>query len=499
MRLDIFIKHRLVRYFAVLSIVAAFGASIADANQELALQPKSDSDWKQAVNQGTVRILTKGLGCTCTVIASDMASVLNKGAKRRILPVIGHGSLQGIADVIYLAGIDLSIIQADVLSYVQRNKIHQNIEDRVRYVTRLYSSEVHLIAGEGIKTIQDLEGKVVSYGVKGRGSMITAENLFASLGIEVLPVYVDHPIAVEKIRNGEIAAAFAITGKPATAVLNIRPGDGLHFVPVPINQELAETYVPATLTHDDYPNLVEADSDIETIAVPEVLAVYNWDQKHERYAKVASVVEALFDNFGEFLDPIRHPKWQDVDLRAELPGWQRFKPAQDWLDRHPGKLAWEEQKENASVAELPDYDGVNQGPVKRIKSSLGQEVVTPALATEGNITNPLHFDVSEASSSEGDQKISFDISMSRPNKEEVRLFFSTINGAAKGDVDFEWKNGVLVIEPGVTKTSLDIEILDDDILESDEDFSLLLAIDPTLADAAYIAPGPYKAVIMDND
>jgi hypothetical protein len=33
--------------------------------------------------------------------------------------------------------------------------------------------------------------------------------------------------------------------------------------------------------------------------------------------------------FGEFLDPPRHPKWQEVNLAAQLPGWTRFRPAQE--------------------------------------------------------------------------------------------------------------------------------------------------------------------------
>ncbi len=156
----------MVRCLAAVAMSAMVISTSAHADN-LALEPKSDAEWKRAVNDGTVRVLTKGLGCTCTVIASDMASVLNETGSLRILPVIGHGSLQGIADIIYLRGIDLSILQADVLSYVQRNDIHSNIEQRVRYVTKLYNSELHLIAGPGIKTIQDLDGALVSYDVKG--------------------------------------------------------------------------------------------------------------------------------------------------------------------------------------------------------------------------------------------------------------------------------------------------------------------------------------------
>src|SRR5207344_1865920 len=66
-----------------------------------------------------------------------------------------------------------------------------------------------------------------------------------------------------------------------------------------------------------------------------VMAVYNWDPRNERYKSVGAFVDAFFDNFSEFLKPPRHPKWQEVNLAAELPGWTRFQPAQDWLDQRP--------------------------------------------------------------------------------------------------------------------------------------------------------------------
>src|SRR5262249_59014334 len=32
--------------------------------------------------------------------------------------------------------------------------------------------------------------------------------------------------------------------------------------------------------------------------------------------------------------PSRHPKWREVNLSAEMPGWTRFKPAAEWLASH---------------------------------------------------------------------------------------------------------------------------------------------------------------------
>ncbi len=493
----------MVRCVVAMSMAVAV-ASTSVLADNLALEPKSDAEWKRAVNDGTVRILTKGLGCTCTEIASDMAGVLNETGSLRILPVIGHGSLQGIADVIYLRGIDLSILQADVLSYVQRNGIHTNIERRVRYVTKLYNSELHLIAGPGVETIQDLDGELVSYDVKGRGSFITAENVFESLGIDVEPVHFERDVAIEKIRQGEIAAAFVVTGKPASSMRDVKPGDGLHFLSVPMTSELAETYLPSTLTHDDYPELIEAGDDIKTISVPEVLAVYNWPADHERYAKVKSVVDAFFENFDKFKDEVRHPKWRDVDLTADLPGWKRFQPAQDWLDRNT-KVAGENDLELKIGDQVIRVRGDRVEAIDEIESGQtdqgSKSYATAYPATEDSglqeiASTPLFIDVAPASSSEGEARLAFNIELSQPVDADLPIVFKTVGGTAEADVDFKEQNGIMIIEPGVTKAALEVDMVDDELVEGDEYFSLVLSVDPAIA---VLADGPHTATIKDDD
>ncbi len=318
----------------VLAVVVLFGRPAIAIETGPDADPHSESEWKERVNGGTVRIITKGLGCTCTNIASDMARVLNEVGDIRVLPVIGRGSLLGIADVIHLKGIDMSILQSDVLAYVERNGIHRNISGKVRYVTKLYNSELHLIAGPGIKSIQDLDGKTVSYDVKGRGSFITAQNVFDQLGVKPVQVNLERDVAIEKIRTGEIAAAFVVTGKPAASMRQVKPGDGLHLLPIPFVPGLADIYLPSKLTSEDYPNLIPAGQVIETIAVGEVLAVYNWKSDSERYRKLSRFVDKLFTNIQDlkFQEPIRHPKWKEINIATDLPGWKRFTPAQDWLD-----------------------------------------------------------------------------------------------------------------------------------------------------------------------
>jgi len=58
-----------------------------------------------------------------------------------------------------------------------------------------------------------------------------------------------------------------------------------------------------------------------------VLAVAELKQLQERYRNVANFVDVFFTGFQTLQTPGHHPKWQDVNLAADLPGWHRFPPA----------------------------------------------------------------------------------------------------------------------------------------------------------------------------
>jgi TRAP transporter TAXI family solute receptor len=319
------------RFATGLLAVFLFGVpcGIAIAQQE----PTQPQDVLRAeVNQGTVGIISGGVNGTYIRIASDLASVLDNGNKLRILPIVGKGSVQNITDILYLRGIDIGIVQSDVLTFIARQGIHPTIEKRIRYITKLYNEEFHLLTGEGIKTIQDLAGKKVNFGIAGSGTYMTASTVFKDLDVEVEPVSYDQALALEKLKSGEIAGMVYVAGKPTALFRNLEGTDGVHLVDVPATPKLLETYLPSLFSHEDYPLLVPEGEPVETVAVGAVMAVYNWDPKTDRYRKVENFVKAFFDNFDEFLKTPRHQKWQEVNLAAVVPGWIRFKPAEQWLD-----------------------------------------------------------------------------------------------------------------------------------------------------------------------
>jgi hypothetical protein len=80
--------------------------------------------------------------------------------------------------------------------------------------------------------------------------------MFRALGITVEPTSFSQPVALEKLRQGEISALVYVAGKPTRLFQNIRPDENLHFLPIVATNDLRESYTPASLTAKDYPDLV---------------------------------------------------------------------------------------------------------------------------------------------------------------------------------------------------------------------------------------------------
>jgi uncharacterized protein len=284
-------------------------------------------------NTGVVGVISGGVDGTYIRIASDLASVLDDRERLRVLPIIGKGSLQNISDIMFLRGIDIGIVQSDAMAYSRRQQLYPRLDQSVQYIAKLYDEEVHILARKEIERLEDLAGQKVNVDVRGSGTSMTASVVFDTLGIAAQLTNDDQRTALEKLKRGEIAALIYVAGKPARLFDGLGTETGLHFLSLELAKPLLETYLPAQLGHADYGSLVPDGTTVETIAVGSVMAVFAWTPGHDRYNNVARFVDAFFEKFQLFLQPPRHPKWKDVNLAAQVPGWTRFPAATTWLAR----------------------------------------------------------------------------------------------------------------------------------------------------------------------
>jgi len=288
---------------------------------------------KQHLNANTTTVITGTIGGTYVQIGADLASMLDDGDNLRVLPIVGRGSVQSIADILYLKGVDLGIIRSDTLDYLEKQGYATNLKGQLTYVTKLYNEEMHVVAPKSIEKLSDLAGKTVAVDLPNGGTFITAITVFERLGIKANFAYIEQRLAYEKLRKGEIDAMIAVQGVPSKFTTTIKD-DRFHLVPVEYARPLQADYLPSQLKAEDYPALIPAGQRIDTIAVPAILAAYNWQPGSERYVKVERFVRAFFDKFEDLQKPPFHPKWKEVVLSAPLNGWKRFPAAQAWLDQH---------------------------------------------------------------------------------------------------------------------------------------------------------------------
>ncbi|MEK9280507.1 MULTISPECIES: TAXI family TRAP transporter solute-binding subunit [unclassified Bradyrhizobium] len=316
---------------------------------------------KQALNANTVTLITGTIGGTYVQFGADLASVLDDGNKIRVLPIVGRGSVQSVADILFLQGVDLGIVRADTLDYLERKGFAKDIKKQFTYVTKLYNEEMQVIAPKSIATLKDLEGKTVSVDLPNGGTFVTALTVFERLGIKANFVYVEQRIAMEKLKAGQIDAVIVVGGKPYKSVSTFSNDGRFHLASVDYSKPLQSDYLPATLTSKDYPNLIKDGETVDTIAVPAVLAAYNWAPNTERYRKLALFVDAFFTKFPALQNPPFHPKWKEVSLAAPLAGWNRLPVAQQWLDRHGIEPVTRQRfeaflRQNPAAAKVSDAD-----------------------------------------------------------------------------------------------------------------------------------------------
>jgi TRAP-type uncharacterized transport system substrate-binding protein len=321
--------------------VVGFGllASVLHAPANAQAVPKSleeggsDAALRYRKNNGTVGVAGGQLSGTYMTFANELAEVLDDGDNLRVIPIVTYGAASNMDDLLYLRQIDVAVTQADVFEYFRTQRKISNLDFRVHYIVRLPVSEVHLLASADIKTIEDLRGKKVSFGPAGAASSLTGTIVFQRLGVQVEQVLMDNPTALEKLKSGELAALVRVIGKPLQFFARVPANSGLHLVPIPFSKTFADHYTLGEFTSEEYPTLVPQGEKTDTIAVPAVLAVFNWPKNTDRYRRVQRFTEALFTKWDKFSEPQRHPKWRDITLAATVPGWTRWSVAEEMLGR----------------------------------------------------------------------------------------------------------------------------------------------------------------------
>ena len=336
-------RHALLGLLVSLALVLAMGIKPPAAKTALRVAPgagnrnaptaaaNGEAVKADRVNNWTIGVAAGLLEGSFIRFAAELAKAFDDGDNLRILPIVTYGAVENIADLLYLRGVDLAITHADVFDLYKKSGEAKNVEQRVNYISQMYNTEFYVVARAEINRIEDLAGKKVGFHAKGSGPSVTGPMVFERLGVHVEPVFINHTLAIEKMKTGEISAIFQLGAKPNDLLAKLKPEPGLHFIPLEWSEKFSDYYLPTTLTHDDYPNLIRPGETIDTLAVPVVLAVYNWPRNSDRFRRIERFVHYYFEQFDKLKQPSFHPKWQEINLAAQVPGWVRYPVADEVL------------------------------------------------------------------------------------------------------------------------------------------------------------------------
>jgi TRAP transporter TAXI family solute receptor len=264
-------------------------------------------------------------------LAAEMAELFANDSPFRVVPVPGDSGLKNISRLLHDPHIDAGFISTDVLAGAKTQSAGNDLAERLQVVARFCPQEVHVLARADIAKLADLAGKKVNIGPAGGSAAVTATILFRTLNIKIEPLALDGNAAIEKLKQGAIAAAVIVGAKPTPLISQISASDGLHLLPIEFGAGLEDSYLPTGFDRDDYSNLIEPETEIPTVATGLVLLAAAMKNDEGHAERLARFVGTLFSRFGELKKDGRHPKWREINIAASLPGWTRTPAAEAWL------------------------------------------------------------------------------------------------------------------------------------------------------------------------
>ena len=265
-------------------------------------------------------------------------------AKPREIRITVHpsrGSIENIHAVYQRPGVQLGIVQSDVLAFVARvqtDPVLQRIAKKTKMVFPLYNEEIHVLARAGIENFEDLADKRVAIGREGSGTYLTARLLFSVSEIKPREtVLIDTDQALAELKAGRVDAMFYVAGYPVKLFMDgVTQADNLTLVQI-LEKSITEFYPVTEIPAGTYPWQSKA---VPTVAVKAVLVSFDFQRRD--CDTIGQFAKLVADN-TRWLTQNGHPKWKSVDLDFPLKGWEQYACVRKYLKKDSPRVVTREQ------------------------------------------------------------------------------------------------------------------------------------------------------------
>jgi len=291
-------KLVLALVIAALIIVPAFGQK----KTELLIGTASMGGAFYPVGQGIANLVTKYSG------------------NYSMVPVVTGGAPEN-PRLIASGDIDVAITNANYAYFAWKGMPPYEKKIDIACIASLYSSVFHMatLANSSINTFADLKGKRVAVGPAGGATIDIIRVLLEEHGMtmkDIIPSYLAYGDGFSEMSDGNVDAAFALSGYPASAVMQTVATKAIKFIE--INPAKLESIMKKYPYYSDITvskSVYKTEKDTVMIGVQNVLIVKAGLSDDAVY----KVTKALFDNLPEFAAANANAKQIDTKKAKQVP------------------------------------------------------------------------------------------------------------------------------------------------------------------------------------
>jgi uncharacterized protein len=283
-----------------------------------------------------IGIATGGTGGTYYPLGGTFAKIIEDETGIKSSASTSGASAENMA-AIKDSKTEIAFTQTDIASYASEGTemFSDNKVENARGIATLYPETIQIVTTKdsGIKSVEDLKGKVVSVGEAGSGTLLNAKQILEVHGIALEDLEarnLSFDDSTTGIQDGTIDAAFITSGTPTGAVEGLAATEDITIVPVESGKisELIEKY--PYYSEDEIPSgtYSKVDEAVTTVAVRAML-VTNADISED---VIYDVTKAIFEN----TDAITHAKGELIKAEDGLKGMG--------IELHPGAKKYFDEK-----------------------------------------------------------------------------------------------------------------------------------------------------------
>lgn len=274
------------------------------------------------VHSQEYRIGTASLGGAFYPMGQTISNLVNKYGEQGIsmVPVVTGGSVQN-PRLLASGEVDIAITNNNLAVLATKGVgPYKSGAIDMKGIAALHPSVLHMVVmkGSDIKTIEDLVGKRVAVGPAGGGTLgflnflLPLHNLSLS---DMTPSFLSYSDGFSQLTDGNVDAAFALSGYPAGAVMQASAGHDLEFISfsegmlekaLAKNSAYSGVVIPADVYGTESPATVIGVSNM--LIVPSNMSAEN----------VEDIVSSLFNHLEEFSSQNANAKQIDPALSLQL-------------------------------------------------------------------------------------------------------------------------------------------------------------------------------------